>query len=80
MRKYLNKLETEITADLSEVRSLISTNAQSTARICNDHSNGVANINSDIELLITDVKNIHDEPIFPVSVISLRMTEQSIIF
>ena len=71
MRKDLNKLETEITADLNEVRSLISRNAQSIDRICNDHSNGVENIKSDIKLLITDVKNIHDEPIFSVSVISL---------
>ena len=71
MRKDLSKLETDITADLSEVRSLISTNAQSIDRICNDRSNGVANIKSDIKLLKTDVKNIQDEPIFSVSVISL---------
>ena len=72
MRKYLSKLETaDITADLSEVRSLISTNAQSIDRICNDRSNGVANIKSVIKLLKTDVKNIQDEPIFSVSVISL---------
>ena len=71
LRKDLNKLESNITADLSEVQSLLSTNAQSIERICNDRSNGVANIKSDIKLLKVDVKTIQEEPIFSVNVTSL---------
>lgn len=71
LRTDLNQLQADVEADLSELRNLISTNAQSIDRICNERSNGVANLKSDIKLLKTDVKNILDEAIFSVSVTSL---------
>ena len=72
LRKDLNELRTECTADLNETRGLIATNAQSVDRICNERSNGIANIKSEIKLIKTDVKNILDEPILTVRVTSLH--------
>ena len=56
LRKDLNQLQADVATDFSELRNLISTNAQSIDRICNERSNGVANLKSDIKLLKTDVK------------------------
>ena len=71
LRSNLNQLQADITGDISEVRSLISTNAQSIERVCNDRSNGVANLKSDIKLLHSEVKSILDDPVFSISVSSI---------
>ena len=71
LRSDLNQLQADITGDISEVRSLISTNAQSIERVCNDRSNGVANLKSDIKLLHSEVKSILDDPVFSISVSSI---------
>ena len=71
LRKDLNQLQADVATDFCELRNLISTNAQSIDRICNERSNGVANLKSDIKLLKTDMKSLLDEPIFSISVTSL---------
>ena len=72
LRKELNQLQNDISSDICEVRSLISTNAQSIERVCDDRSNGVANIKSEIKHLNSEMKIILDDPVFSVSVSSLR--------
>lgn len=68
LRNDLNQLQTDIASDISEIRPLKSTNAQSIERICDDHSNGVTNMKSDIKLINSEVKSILDDPVFSVSV------------
>ena len=61
MRSDLNRLHMDITADFSEVRTLISTNAQSIDRVCSERSNGVASLKSDIKQMKADIKSISDD-------------------
>ena len=46
----------------------MSTNALSIDRICDEKSNGVANIKSDIKLVKSSLKRLEDEPVFEVDI------------
>ena len=54
--------------ELNELRELISTNALSIERLCNEKSNGIANKKSEIKLIQSTVKSISDDPIFKLHV------------
>ena len=62
LKKEIKQLRTDCNSELSELRSLVSTNAQSVERVCNEKSNGIANIKSEPRQIKTDVKNILDDP------------------
>ena len=57
--------------DLNELRSLVSTNAMSIDRICDEKSNGIATIKSEMKRIKSDFKKIEDEPVFNVNINSL---------
>lgn len=45
LRSDLRQVNSECESELNELRSLITTNALSIDHVCNERSNGVANIN-----------------------------------
>ena len=49
----------------------MSTNALSIDRICDEKSNGVANIKSNIKLVKSSLKRLEDEPVFEVDIKSV---------
>ena len=73
LRTDLKQLSTDISADLSEVRAFIPTNAQSIDRLCDERSNGVANLRSDIMQMKADMKTMSDDPVrFSVNISSVN--------
>ena len=78
LRSDLKQLSTDISADLSEVRAFISTNAQSIDRLCDERSNGVANLRSDIRQMKDDLKTMSDDPVFSVNISSVNNSAEKI--
>ena len=72
LRSDLNQLHMDFAADISESRTLISTNAQLIDRVCSERLNGVPNLKSDIKQMKADIKSISDDPVFSVSIASVR--------
>ena len=71
LKKEIKQLRTDCNSEISELRSLVSTNARSVERVCNEKSNGIANIKSELRQIKTDVKNIFDDPSMSFHVKSL---------
>lgn len=67
LRSDLSQIKDDLEADLREVWSLVSTNALSIDRICDDKSNGVANIKSEIKLVKSELKKGSEEPILSLN-------------
>ncbi|MEW8548092.1 MAG: hypothetical protein AB2693_31705, partial [Candidatus Thiodiazotropha sp.] len=67
LKTDLNQLKGDCEAEQSELRSLINTNALSVDRVCNEKSNGIAHIKSELKQIKSDVKQIMEDPIFSVN-------------
>ena len=71
IRSDLTQVKDDLETELRELQTLVSTNALSIDRICDEKSNGVANIKSDIKLVKSSLKRLEDEPVFEVDIKSV---------
>ena len=78
IRSDLKQLNTDISSDISEVRAFISTNAQSIDRLCDERSNGVANLKSDIKQMKADMKTMSDDPVFSANISTVNNSAEKI--
>ena len=56
LRNEVTQMKADSDSELSEIRSLISTNALSIHRICDEKSNGTTNIKNELKQIKSDVK------------------------
>ena len=56
IRGDLTQIKVELETELRELQTLVSTNAISIGQICDEKSNGVASIKSDIKLVKSNLK------------------------
>ena len=71
IRSDLTQVKDDLETELRELQTLVSTNALSIDRICDEKSNGVASIKSDIKLVKSSLKRLEDEPVFEVDIKSV---------
>ena len=60
------------------LRAFISTNAQSIDRLCDERSNGVANLKSDIKQMKADMKTMSDDPVFSANISTVNNSAEKI--
>ena len=76
VRAAIRSVNSDVETELNELRTLISTNALSVDRICDEKSNGVANIRGEIKQIKADVKTIMEEPVLTLDV---RQVKDSVV-
>ena len=72
LRSDLRQVNADCESELKELRSLITINALSIDRVCNERSNGVANIKGELKQIKSDVKALLEEPVLSVNVAEMK--------
>ena len=72
MRAAIRSVNSDIETELNELRSLISTNALSIDRICDEKSNGVVSMRGEIKQIKSDVKSIMEDPVLTLNVVQVK--------
>ena len=72
VRAAIRSVNSDIETELNELRSLISTNALSIDRVCDEKSNGVVSMRGEIKQIKSDVKSIMEDPVLTLNVVQVK--------